>query len=812
MIGCKDSPSRYGSGPASIPVIRKLIGYIVPSPGIRRGSGFKAITDFPTEQAIEEIVDRGPRSRAEEVMAYLLPAHESQKMSAFIVPSSSGRTERQGEIMQRKVIPIVAISLAFLSGEGCHSNSGDDAGLKDRAVAANVDDSRLLHAEKEPENWMSHGRTYSEQRFSPLKQINDQNIAQVGLAWYVDLDTRRGQEATPIVVDGVMYFTTAWSKVFAVKAATGEKLWSYDPKVPPEWAVNACCDVVNRGVAVWRGKVYVGTLDGRLVALDASTGKPVWETLTIDRKFRYTITGAPRVVKGKVIIGNGGAEFGVRGYVAAYDAETGKMAWRFYTVPGDPSQPFESAILEKAAKTWTGQWWKAGGGGTVWDTIVYDPDLDLLYIGVGNGTPWDRRARSPHGGDNLFICSIVALKPDTGQYVWHYQETPGDAWDFDSAESLILADLTMNQAPRKVLLHAPKNGFFYVLDRGTGKLISAKPYTATSWATAIDLNTGRPLVNASSLYEEQKDGTPVAPGPIGGHSWHSMSFSPITGLAYLPVQDAGFFYKSDPHSRESALAFNTGTDFVAAGMPQKPEVKKAILATIKGHLSAWDPVQQKEIWRVERKTPVNGGVLSTAGNLVFEGTAQGNIEAYRADNGQKLWSADAQSGVVAAPMSYTVNGEQYVAVLAGWGGVFPLATGEVALSSGRTQNVSRLLAFKLGSKASLPPLPQFSPPQLKPPKPSASAAIVQRGEGLFQRYCSACHGDVAVSGGVLPDLRYSGTLDNDVWFGVVLKGLLKQGGMVSFEKELTRADAGAIRAYVIFRANQSLREAKSQQR
>jgi alcohol dehydrogenase (cytochrome c)/quinohemoprotein ethanol dehydrogenase len=373
---------------------------------------------------------------------------------------------------------------------------------------------------------------------------------------------------------------------------------------------------------------------------------------------------------------------------------------------------------------------------------------------------------------------------------------------------MILANLTIGQVSRKVLLHAPKNGFFYVLDRATGELLSAKPYAGVTWASGIDLKTGRPMENANARYEEAGKGIPVAPGPLGGHNWHSMSYSPLTGLVYIPVQDAGFFYKSDEHFQQKALAFNAGIDFVAGGMPQKPNVKKSILDSIKGHLSAWDPVQQKEVWRVERSSPVNGGVLSTAGNLVFEGTAQGNLEAYRADNGQKLWSADTQSGVVAAPVAYTVNGEQYVAVVVGWGGVFPLATGEVALKSGRVQNVSRVLAFKLGGKASLPPLPQFSRPHLKPPRSTANSTTVQKGEGLYQRYCSTCHGDVAVSGGVLPDLRYSGTLDNDAWFGVVLEGMLKQAGMVSFDKELTRADARAIRAYVIFRANQSVAETK----
>jgi quinohemoprotein ethanol dehydrogenase len=704
-----------------------------------------------------------------------------------------------------KKLLVLALGFAVLSSSGCRPGSEN----KQPVRPASVDNLRMVRADQEPGNWMSYGRTYSEQRFSPLKQINEQNVGKLGLAWYVDIETRRGQEATPLVVDGVMYFSTAWSRVLAVKAATGEKLWSYDPKVPPEWAINACCDVVNRGVAVWQGKVFLGTLDGRLVALDAATGKPVWETLTIDRNYRYTITGAPRVAKGKVLIGNGGAEFGVRGYISAYDADTGKLVWRFYTVPGDPAKPFENPILEKAAKTWTGEWWKIGGGGTVWDSIVYDPELDMVYFGAGNGTPWNPRARSPKGGDNLFTCSIVALKAETGEYVWHYQEVPGDAWDFDSAESIILADLTVGQLTQKVLFHAPKDGFFYVLNRATGELISAKPYTTVTWASGIDLKTGRPIENSQARYEKDSKGSPVAPGPLGGHTWHSMSYSPMTHLVYIPVQDAGFFYKADEHFEQKTLAFNHAIDFVAAGMPQKPEVKKNILEGIKGHLSAWDPAQQKEVWRVDRTSPVNGGVLSSAGNLVFEGTAQGNLEAYRADTGEKLWSAETQSGVVAAPVSYTADGEQYIAVLVGWGGVFPLATGEIALKSGRAQNISRMLAFKLGGLAKLPPLQAPRSHELKPPKPTASEATVRNGEGLYQRYCSACHGDVAVSGGVLPDLRYSSTLASDQWFDIVLRGMLKEFGMVSFSKELSHEDAASIRAYVILRANQALAETKT---
>jgi quinohemoprotein ethanol dehydrogenase len=711
--------------------------------------------------------------------------------------------------MTRSTVRVIAMVLALSIyggwiSRGQQTNNGP---ASRQEKPANVDAARITGADQEPGNWMSHGRTYSEQRFSPLKEIDDRNIGGLGLAWFYDLDTDRGQEATPIVVDGVMYFTSAWSKVFALNAATGARLWSYDPKVPPEWSVNACCDVVNRGVAVWKGKVFVGTLDGRLVALDAANGKPLWEKLTIDRNFRYTITGAPRVAKGKVIIGNGGAEMGVRGYVSAYDAESGKLLWRFYTVPGDPSKPFESPILEKAAKTWTGEWWKFGGGGTVWDSIVYDPELDLLYIGVGNGSPWNQRVRSPRGGDNLFLSSIVALKPDTGEYVWHYQETPGEMWDYTACQQIILADMPVEGRARKVLFHAPKNGFFYVLDRATGALISAKPYTQVTWATGIDMKSGRPIEVPGARYTDKPAG-PILPGPLGAHSWQPMSYSPITGLVYIPVQDSGFLYKSDEDFQPKKLANNYGIDVVAAGMPQDPKIKKAIIDSVGGRLLAWDPINQKEVWKVDRPGPWNGGVLVTAGNLVFEGTASGNFEAYRADKGEKVWSFAAQTGVMAGPVTYTVNGQQYVAVLAGWGGVFPLVAGEVSFKSGRVRNISRMLVFKIGGKAALPELAKLDEPVLNPPPSKADAATLKSGEGLFQRYCAACHGDVAVGGGVLPDLRYSSTLANELWFEIVLGGKLNKTGMSSFAKELTRKDATDIRSYVIFRANQSLDEEK----
>ena len=509
-----------------------------------------------------------------------------------------------------------------------------------------------------------------------------------------------------------------------------------------------------------------------------------------------------------LIIGNGGAELNVRGYVSAYNAETGKMVWRFYTVPGNPAKPFENPILKMAAKTWTGQWWKVGGGGTVWDSIVYDPELDQLYFGVGNGDSWNPKFRSPHGGDNLFLSSIVALKPETGKFVWYYQETPRDQWDYDSDQSIVLASLKIDGQERKVILHAPKNGFFYVIDRVTGKPISAKPFTSINWATGVDMKTGRPILTSFARYPGSNP-KPITPGPLGAHSWQPMSYSPQTGLVYIPVMEAGFKYQGLKTFEPKKLAFNTGINMVAAEMPQDPKIKQAILNSVQGELLAWDPVHQKSVWKIERSRPWNGGVLSTAGNLVFEGTAAGNFEAYRADNGKKLWSFNAQTGVMAGPVTYTVNGQQYVAVLAGWGGVFPLATGALALKDGKVRNISRILVFKLGGEASLPPPPEVEPQVLNPPPMTANAAKVSKGRQLYQNFCSNCHGDAVVSGGVLPDLRYSSTLGGDEWFNVVRRGLLEPHGMVSFSKELSHDDAAAIRAYVIFRAHQTMEQEKA---
>jgi quinohemoprotein ethanol dehydrogenase len=655
--------------------------------------------------------------------------------------------------------------------------------------AANVDATRITGADQDPANWMTYGRTYSEQRFSPLARITADTVRQLGLAWYADLDTNRGQEATPLVIDGVLYVSTAWSMVKAFDAKTGTLLWSYDPAVPRELGVRGCCDVVNRGVAAWRGRIFVGTFDGRLVALDAGTGKPVWSVMTVDPSKPYTITQAPRVIKGRVVIGNSGSEYGVRGYISAYDAETGNLAWRFYTVPGDPAQPQENPILAEAAKTWRGEWWKLGGGGTVWESLSYDPALNLIYFGVGNGLEWNQGYRSASQGDNWFLSSIVAISADTGEYVWHYQATPGEEWDYDAVQQLILADLTIDGMPRQVLMQANKNGFFYVLDRKTGQLISAKNFIPITWASGVDQKTGRPIENPDIRYDKTGKRAQMLPGALGAHSWQAMAFNPKTGLVYIPAQEIGMTYESVTDFKPAPLGWN-----IATATTNSPDVK--------GYLIAWDPVNQREVWRANYLGPWNGGVLTTAGDIVIQGNAAADLSAYRAGTGEKLWSMFAQSPVMAAPITYEVDGEQYIAVLAGWGGGYPLMQGKQSDKSGNMRNVSRLLVFKLGARASLPPLAPDPKLALDPPPATADAATVATGETLFGRFCGVCHGEAAMGGGVVPDLRGSPFIAVDAWYSIVLDGALKEGGMAPFGSVLDRSQATAIRDYVVHRANE----------
>jgi quinohemoprotein ethanol dehydrogenase len=685
-----------------------------------------------------------------------------------------------------------ALLIGLLAGcsKGDQAADAPKADVPTDKRVADIDGDDIIALASGGGDWLNYGRGYAEQRYSPLKQINADNVGTLGLAWSLDLDNRRGLQSTPLYHDGVLYATLAWSRAIAVDARSGKLLWQFDPEVEKVKGEQACCGVNNRGVALWKGKAYLGTLDGRLIALDAATGKPLWSVQTTDNSKPYTITGAPRVINGKVIIGNGGAEFGVRGYFSAYDAETGKLLWRFYTVPGDPSKPYEHPELEAAAKTWNGdKYWEYGGGGTVWDAMAYDPELDLLYVGTGNGSPWNREVRSPGGGDNLYVSSILALKPDSGKLVWHYQVTPGDTWDFTATQHLILAELPLGETTRKVIMQAPKNGFFYVLDRETGELLSAEPYGKVTWATGVDLKTGRPIEAEGARYVDAP--SMQWPSPLGAHNWQPMSYSPDTGLVYIPYQELlGVYSNEGKDFSFGQRGFNTG-----AGLADIVDLPAEFGS---GALVAWDPVAQKEVWRAPRPVYWNGGTLATAGNLVFQGTALGQFEAYTADAGEQRWSYDVQSGVIAAPMSFEMDGEQYVALMAGWGGAGALLGGGVMQGAGK-QHTSRLLVFKLGGKATLPA--RAEPVPMTPPKaPEADEATIALGQKHYQHYCAVCHGAGVVGGGVLPDLRLLPPGVTEAFVAVVRDGALKRQGMPAYGDVFSDADIAAIKAFIEHRA------------
>ncbi len=652
-------------------------------------------------------------------------------------------------------------------------------------------------------SWPSYGGDYSEQRFSPLSEISDENVGKLGLSWYVDLEGVRTLEATPLLIGGVLYFSANDSVVYAVEAGSGRLLWKYDPEV---WKVAGKryrqVFHVNRGVAYWAGRIYVGTFDGRLIALDAGNGQLVWSVQTLDDGATGYITGAPRAYNNKVIIGNGGTENGrSRGFVTAYDTESGEQVWRFYTVPGDPADGFENDAMAMAAKTWTGEWWKHGGGGTVWNAITYDPELDRIYIGTGNGSPWNHRVRSPGGGDNLFVCSIVALDAETGRYIWHYQTNPGETWDYTSTQDIILADLPLNGRVRKVLLHAPKNGFFYVIDRTDGRLISAEKLGKVTWADRIDLKTGRPVERPG--VRNTREGVEFYPGGAGLHNWQAMSYSPQTGLSYLPKLEMPYYLRDKTIDYDKWMArpffFNTSYDALEFDASQDIPAR--------GSLIAWDPVKQQRAWETELPGIWNGGTLVTAGNLVFQGNAIGEFAAYQANNGDKLWSAQTGMGIVAAPMTYRLDGRQYVAILAGWGGsiagMYGLGVSQYGWRYG--ERPKRLLVYVLDGDKDLPEEEDL-PPLTLLDDPDQHLDERQAGEGrlIYDAGCHSCHGYSVVSGGLAPDLRASPlTMDFDAFKAVVRDGLLERNGMPKFD-DLHEDEVRAIYSYIRLRARLDL--------
>ena len=668
-----------------------------------------------------------------------------------------------------------------------------------------VDAAMILAAENT--GWRTHGGSYSEQRHSPLSTVNGENVSELGLAWSYDLDSSRGIEATPIVHDGILYVTSTYNVVHAMDARTGAPIWTHDPDIDRAQAAKGCCDVVNRGVAIWGDNVYTATMDGRLIAMDAKTGAVKWDIQTVDKSKPYTITGAPRIIKGKVIIGNGGAELGVRGYFSAYDANSGDMLWRFYTVPGNPADGFENDTMEMAAETWTGEYWKVGGGGTAWDSMAYDPDLDLLYVGVGNGSPWNHSIRSPEGGDNLFLSSIVAVRPDTGDYVWHYQTTPAETWDYTATQHMILADLEIEGANRKVIMQAPKNGFFYVLDRETGEFISANNFVPINWATHVDPDTGRPVENPDARYSGKAPHLQL-PGPLGAHNWHPMAYSPDSGLVYIPAQEAPWVYGEIADFEHKKDGWNTGTDFTFGLLPSDKATFRALKSMVKGRLLAWDPVKQEEAWAFEHRGPWNGGILSTGGDLVFQGTADAHFAAYDAKSGEQKWKFFTQTGIAAAPITYELDGEQYVAVASGWGGSYVLGYGGV-MPTGSDFNSGRILVFKLGADGQLPAVEEDVDFEFEIPAPlDVSDEVLAKGKQVFANACVVCHGDQAYSSGFIPNLRFSAvTKDPELWQEVVRGGMLADNGMPPFGSSYDAESIEMVRAYIISEANSEFNKA-----
>jgi quinohemoprotein ethanol dehydrogenase len=686
---------------------------------------------------------------------------------------------------------------------------GLPAALHAQSGAAPVNDAALTDAANSGSEWITIGRDYAETRYSPLDEIDADTVGRLGLAWYYDTGSLRGLEATPLVSNGVLYASTSWSNVFALDARTGEELWRWDARANRERGARACCDVVNRGLALYEGKVYVGVIDGRLAALDAATGEPVWDVQTTPVDQPYTITGAPRVVDGKVVIGNGGAELGVRGFVSAYDADTGELVWRAYTVPGDPSKPFESKAMEAAAKTWTGEWWKFGGGGTAWDGFAYDPEAGLLYVGTGNGSPWDRNVRSPGGGDNLYLSSILALDVDTGELVWHYQTTPGDTWDYTAVQQLTLAELTIDGRERKVIMQAPKNGFFYVLDRLTGELLSAEPYTEVTWASGVDMRTGRPIETPHARYGAAL--TTITPGPNGGHNWQPMSYNPNTGFVYIPVSENSFVYGSDPDFEFVPRAWNLGVDLAASfgTGPARESLPESEYGAGTGEsvgvassLLAWDPMAQEPAWRVPHGDETGGGTLTTAGNLVFQGTDVGRFVAYAADTGEKLWEMDLGHGIMAAPGTYELDGRQYVSVLSGMGGAGALYGRN---PTGHYKASGRLWTFALDADADFEPVSGIEKPALTAIDYQVSPGEIARGSELYAQRCSMCHGVNAVSGGTIADLRYATAQTYEVFDRIVRQGAYEGLGMPAFDW-FSEADSRAIRSFLLSQREALMRE------
>ncbi len=673
---------------------------------------------------------------------------------------------------------------------------------KDEKPRGWIDQERLSN--RAASDWLSLGGNEQMQHYSPLKQITIENVKDLGYAWEYDASTMignvpRGLEATPIVVDGIMYTSGAWGVVYALDAKTGKEIWKYKPPVDASYGRRACCDAVNRGLAVWEGKVYVGTLDGYLVCLKSEDGTVLWNQDTFtDRTKGYTITSPPQVAGKVVMIGNSGGEYGVRGYVTAYDLKTGEQKWRFWIVPGDPSKPYESPEMEMAAKTWDPKsHWQSGLGGTAWGESAYDAELNLLYVGTGNSSPYPIWFRSPSGGDNLFLSSILAINPDNGKLVWHYQTTPAEIWDYTATQNMIMADMEINGKVRKTIMQAPKNGFFYVLDRATGELISAEKYTKVNWASHVDLKTGRPVLTENGQWYDKKSRL-VVPYLGGGHVWQPMSYNPTTGLVYIPERAVPQVFKSFPTYEWLPDVDNTNLDYANMYKFKKnvlDQVKAAEDTTRSESLLAWDPVNKKVAWKFPDGGP-DGGTMSTP-DLVFQGTRTGYFNVHDARTGKKLKSIFTGTGIMAAPTTYSIDGEQYVVVMAGYGGAE--TSGYLADAAFfQYENKGRIIAFKLGGgETPLPPKQKHieapAPPDIK-----IKEDLIKRGSALYEFYCEICHGkfgDRHTS--QHPDLSKLPEAKHMLFNDILLKGILAENGMANFSNSLSEADVEAIHHFLL---------------
>ena len=713
--------------------------------------------------------------------------------------------------VRRFAVVFAVVGLAAVGAASCMTSDPPAVG------PGWIDDARLASGEAAGAQWLTQGGDAGKTRHSSLTQINTDTVDRLGFAWEHDVGWSRVMEATPVVVDGVMYMSGPGGMVMALDGATGAERWVFRPELDSRAYRTSCCDLANRGVAVWEGLVYVAAVDGVLYALNATDGSVVWSVDTIvDRDRAYSSTGAPEVAGDVVVIGNGGAEYGVRGYVTAYDLRTGEERWRFWTVPRDPALgPQESPALEAALETWDPESrWELGLGGTVWDAIVYDRDYDTLLIGVGNGGPFPNRVRSPEGGDNLYLSSIVALDPATGEMKWHYQETPGESWDFTATQPMMLTEMEVDGETRPVVLHAPKNGFFYVLDRRDGTLLRAHPFARRTWASHVDLETGRPALTPES--SDYTDGPQIVfPSVAGARNWQPMAFNPDTGLVYMNVLEMGNLMAVAPPvsaidpDRISTATTTVFSGDIAAVLPGMPEDVQATVRALpafedqealegRSFLRAIDPLTGERVWEVEMSGWWDrSGVLSTDGGLVFAGDDVGRFRAYDAATGALLSSIDVGTSIMAAPATYAIDGTQYVAVGAAWGGggwSFP-HPGSASYLRG---NDARILAFRLDGGVT--PMPDLLPPLEvieEPPAqaPGVTEQTIAEGGALFATYCAICHANQYRS--AAPDLRRMGPGAHAAFSQIVLQGVLEANAMPRWDDVLDEDDVGAIHAYLI---------------